>query len=188
VLKKIALGGVALLLVLAAVVSTRPAEFRIERGAMIHAPAEVVFERVNDFHRWAEWSPWDRMDPDLKRTFEGAPAGAGAIYRWAGNGKVGEGSMTLVESRPGDHLTIKLEFLKPFTATNTTEFSFMPMAGGVNVTWSMAGRNSFVSKAMSLVMNMDQLVGKDFEKGLSALKEISETEALRRAAAGLSPR
>ena len=159
------------------VVRMQPSNFRISRSISMSAPASEVFGQVNDFHNWRNWSPWEKMDPDLKRTYEGAPSGTGSVYSWSGNKKVGEGRMTLVESHPSDRIRIKLEFLKPFKATNTAEFTFQSEGGNTRVEWAMTGANeSFMSKAFCMVMNMDKMVGKDFEKGLASMKETVEAK------------
>jgi hypothetical protein len=134
-----------------------------------------VFALVNDFHKWMAWSPWEGIDPALKRTYEGPPAGTGTIYSWSGNNKVGEGRMTLTESHPGDRILIKLEFLRPFKATNITEFTFKPNGNQTTVTWNMSGRHNFISKAFCMFMNMDKKVGGDFEKGLGKMKSVAES-------------
>lgn len=166
-----------ILLALVVAIAMQPAEFRISRSATISASAATVFAQVNDFHKWTAWSPWEKRDPDLKRNYEGAESGTGAVYSWAGNNKVGEGRMTLTESRPTDLVRIRLEFLKPFKATNTAEFTFQPQGDQTLVTWSMSGRNNFVAKAMGLFMNMDKMIGGDFEAGLAQLKTVSESSA-----------
>lgn len=159
------------------VVSMQPADFAITRTATIHAPPQVVHDQVNDLHHWQAWSPWEKLDPEMKKTFEGPPAGANASYAWAGNSKAGEGKMTITESRPGELVRIKLEFIKPFAATNMTDFTFTPEGAGTKVTWKMYGKNGFMGKAFGLFMNMDKMVGDDFEKGLAALKSVSEAAA-----------
>ena len=145
--------------------------------AKIHiaAPAAAVFEQVNDFRKWDAWSPWAKRDPNMRQTYEGAPAGVGPSYSWSGNNEVGEGRMTLTESRPNEMIRVNLEFLKPFAATNTTEFNFQPSGNQTAVTWSMFGTNNFMAKAFGLFMNMDKLVGADFEKGLQQLKSVTES-------------
>jgi hypothetical protein len=165
----------ALVVVLVAIVAMQPAEFRIERKATMSAPPADVFAQVNDFHKWVGWSPWEKIDPALTRAYEGAPEGTGAIYSWAGNNKVGEGRMTVTDSRPIEQIRINLEFLKPFKATNTAEFTFKPEGPGTVVTWSMSGRRNFMLKAFSLFMDMDKMVGGDFEKGLANMKALVET-------------
>jgi len=173
-LKKILIAIAAIVVVFVAVVAMQPSEFRIVRSATISAPAPAVFAQVNDFHNWEAWSPWAKLDPAAKTTFEGPSAGTGAIFRWAGNDKIGEGSMTITESRPSDLIRIKLEFLKPFAAINTTEFTFKPEGNQTAVTWSMAGKNNFIAKAVCLFMNMDKAVGGQFEKGLVNMKWVVE--------------
>src|SRR5216117_3366127 len=144
------------------VVAMRPSEYRVARTTTISAPAPAVFAQVNDFHRWEAWSPWATLDPAMKQTYEGAPAGTGAIYAWAGNNEVGEGRMTLTESRPSDLIRIRLEFLKPFAATSTAEFAFKPEGNRTVVTWSMAGNVNFMAKIVHLFMDMDRMIGDKF--------------------------
>ncbi len=165
---------IAVVVVFVIVVATRPADFRVTRTARIAAPSSAVFAQVNDFHNWAAWSPWARLDPAMRQSYEGAPAGPGAVYSWTGNKKVGEGRMTILESHPSDLVRIKLEFLKPFAATNVADFTFKPEGDQTVVTWSMAGKNNFMAKAFGLFMNMDKLVGGDFEKGLAQMKSVAE--------------
>ena len=173
-LKKILLGLAVVIVVFAIVVAFQPAAFQVVRTAKISAPPSAVFVQVNDFHRWDAWSPWAKLDPAMKQTHEGAPAGKGAIYSWAGNSEVGEGRMTITESRPSELVRINLEFLKPFPATNVTEFTFKPDGNHTAVTWTMSGEKNYVSKAVCMFMSMDNMVGGDFEKGLAKLKSIVE--------------
>ena len=135
--------------------------------------------QVNDFHNWEVWSPWAQLDPAAKYSFEGAPAGKGAAFSWAGTNKVGEGRMTITESRPNELVRIKLEFLKPFEATNTAEFTFRPEGERTAVTWSMFGHNNFISRAVFLFVNMDKALGGEFEKGLASMKAAAEASAKR---------
>ena len=165
-----------IVVVLVAIVAMQPAEFRVVRSAAMSAPASTVFAQVNDFHNWEAWSPWAKLDPEAKNTFEGAAAGTGAIFSWAGNNKVGAGRMTLTESRPSERIRINLEFLKPFKATNTTEFTFKPEGNQTVLMWSMSGRKNFMSKAFCMFMNMDKMVGGDFEKGLANMKAVVEAK------------
>jgi uncharacterized protein YndB with AHSA1/START domain len=165
-----------ILVLLAIVVALRPAAFRVVRSATISAPPAVVFAHVNDLHKWQTWSPWAKQDPAAKTIFEGPRAGTGAAMAWAGD-KVGEGRMTITESRASELVRFKLDFLKPFKATNTAEFTFTPEADQTVVTWSMSGKNNFMSKAVSLFMNCDKMIGGDFEKGLTDLKLMSESGA-----------
>ena len=173
-IKKILIGLAVIVVVFVGVVAMQPSDFRIVRTATMSAPAPAVFAQVNDFHNWEAWSPWAKLDPAAKNSFEGPSAGIGAIFRWAGNKEVGEGSMTITESRPSDLIRITLEFLKPFAATNSAEFTFKPDGDQTAVTWSMAGKNNFISKAICLFMNMDKMVGGKFEEGLAAMKSIVE--------------
>jgi hypothetical protein len=144
------------------------------RSINISAPPATVFAQVNDFHNWEAWSPWAKLDPAAKATFEGPSAGEAAIFRWVGNEEVGEGSMMITESRPSDLVRIKLEFLKPFAAINTAEFTFKPEGNRTVVTWSMFGTNNFIAKAFCLFINMDEMVGGQFEKGLASMKSVTE--------------
>lgn len=155
---------------LAGFVSTRPDRFRIERSAVIEAPADVVFALINDLREWPRWSPWETLDPTMKRTYDGPPAGVGAGYGWSGTGKAGEGRMVITDSRPSVIVGLQLVFRRPFAATNETRFELTPADGGTRVSWIMEGKNLLASKAMSLVMNMDNLVGRDFERGLSNMR------------------
>ena len=179
--KKILIGLVVLLAVLAGVIATRPDTFAVERSTTIQASPEFAFALVNDFHHWGEWSPWDKLDASMKRTYDGASAGVGAIYTWTGNDKVGEGKMTVEESKPNELVRIKLEFIKPFASTNSTTFTFTPAGKDTQVTWKMEGHNNFMSKAFSMFMNMDKMVGGDFERGLAAMKTAAEATAKKQA-------
>src|SRR5262249_23304496 len=132
---------------------------------------------VNDFHNWEPWSLWAKLDPACKNTFEGAPAGKDAVFTWSGNDKVGEGRMTILESRPHELIRIKLDFIRPFPSTCTTEFTFRPEGQQTAVTWNMSGEKDYLSKAFCMFMNMDQMVGGDFEKGLAQMKAIAEAAA-----------
>jgi hypothetical protein len=160
----------AALAILAAVIATRPADFRISRARAIAAPPAALHAVVNDFHRWPEWSPWEKLDPGMTRELGGAAAGTGATYHWAGNNKAGEGRMTITDSRPPESVTIRLEFIRPWTATNVTQFDLVPSGNGTQVTWTMTGHNNFMAKAFGLFANLDKLVGTDFEKGLANLE------------------
>lgn len=170
----ILVGVGAVIAIFVVVVALQPSDFRIERSATMAAPPPAVFAQVNDFQKWQSWSPWEKLDPALQRSYEGPAAGAGAQYAWVGNKDVGEGRMTILESVPGERVRIKLEFFKPFAATNTAEFSFRPEAGATRVTWSMAGQNNFVARAVCMFMNMDKMVGGQFEQGLAQIKAIVE--------------
>ncbi|AEI65004.1 SRPBCC family protein [Corallococcus macrosporus] len=182
-LKKILVGLAAVILLFAGVVATRPDTFTYQRSAVLPVSADIAFALVNDFHRWTEWSPWDGLDPQQKRTYSGPKAGTGADYAWAGNDQVGEGRMTITDSKVNEQVTIRLEFIKPFAAVNTTTFTLSSVEGGTQVVWAMSGENNFVSKAMGLFMDMDAMIGKDFEKGLASMKEVAVVDAKKRAEA-----
>ena len=172
--KKILIVFAVAVLAFVATVALQPPDFRITRSATISAPADAVFAQVNDLHRWEDWSPWAKLDPAVKNTFEGPASGKGAVFLWSGNNEVGEGRMTITESRPNELIRIKLDFIKPFESTCTTEFSFKPENEKTAVTWTMSGTHGFVEKAFCLFMDMDKMVGGDFEKGLAQLKSVSE--------------
>jgi len=186
-LKKILIGLGAVFALLLIAIALQPATFHVERSLTMAAPPETVFTQVNDFHVWSAWSPWEKLDPAMKRSFDGAPAGVGAKYAWVGNKDVGEGRMTIEKSAPGAEVAIKLEFLKPFEATNTATFTFQKTPEGTKTTWAMDGRNNFVGKAMSLVMNMDKMIGPDFERGLASMKMLAETAAKTPTVANAAP-
>lgn len=165
---------VAIVAIFLIVVSLQPADFRLTRTTAVAAPPEAVFAHVNDFHKWQDWSPWAKKDPNAKNTYEGAPAGEGAVFAWDGNNEVGQGRMTITESQPGWLVRIRLEFIKPFAATNTAEFTFEPRDGQTAVAWSMYGQRNFIQKAFCLIIDMEKMVGPDFEKGLAQLKAAAE--------------
>ena len=173
-IKKILIVLVGIVAALAVVVALQPADFRVTRSATISAPPAVVFAQVNDLHKFQDWSPWAKLDPAAKSDFQGPPAGTGAAFSWAGNMEVGEGTMTITESRPAELVRFKLDFKKPMAGTSTAEFTFKPEGGATLVTWSMEGKNGFAGKAVSLVMDCDKMVGGQFEKGLADLKKIAE--------------
>ena len=168
----IAIGGA--LAALLGYAATRPNSFRVERSAMIDAPPEKIFPFITDFHQWTAWSPWEKIDPGLKRSYEGATEGVGAAYSWEGNSKVGAGRMEIQEATPPSRIAIKLDFTRPFKANNRTQFHLEPQGAGSRVTWGMDGENQFMGKVMGVFMNMDKLVGKDFEAGLANLKSLAE--------------
>jgi uncharacterized protein YndB with AHSA1/START domain len=165
----------AIVTVFVAVVALQPAEFRVARSATIAAPAPAVFAQVNDFHRWPAWSPYDRLDPAMKKIYAGAPAGQGASYSWAGNRHAGEGRATIIDSRPNDLIRIQLDFMKPFAGTAFAEFAFEPHGDRTTVEWRLSGTNNFVAKAVHLFMDMDRMVGGQFEEGLGRLKSVAES-------------
>lgn len=174
-IKKILLGLVALVAILVVAllvaVSTRPDNFSVTRSAVIPAAPAVVFGHVNDLHKWEAWSPWAKLDPNSKVTFAGPQEGTGSSMAWAGNADVGEGKMTITESKPNELILMRLDFIKPMEGTSRTEFSFKPEAGGTHVTWTMSGTNSFAGKAISLVLDCDKMMGGYFERGLDNMKK-----------------
>lgn len=173
-LKKILLVLAALVVILIAVVYTRPADFRYERSIVIAAPPAAIFEHVDDLTRWQNWSPWEKLDPQMQRTFSATPRGAGATYAWKGNSDVGEGVMTIVDSNPSERIAMLLEFKEPMAATNQVEFRFTPNGDTTTVVWAMSGRNNFVARAFDLVMSIESMISKDFDKGLASLKDLVE--------------
>ena len=173
--KTILISLAVIVIVLAVIVALQPSEFRVARSTTISASPATVFAQVNDFHNWEAWNPWGKIDPAMKQAYAGAPAGNGAIYTWAGNNEVGEGRMTITESRPSDLIRIKLEFFKPFAGTNIAEFTFKREGNQTAVTWSMEGKNNFMAKAIHLFMNMDKMIGGQFEKGLASMKSVVES-------------
>ncbi len=143
----------------------------------MNVPAAVVFPLVNDLHQWRHWSPWEKIDPEMKREYSGEYAGKGATYAWEGNEEVGKGNMTITESDPPRRIGIDLEFITPFPAKNRVSFAFTPVAKGTRVTWAMDGENNFVGKLFDLLMDFDTMVGDDYDRGLAKLKELAETKA-----------
>jgi len=175
-IKKILITLVAIIVVILVAAAFQPSGFRVTRSATIAAPAAAIFPEINDFHRWAAWSPWEKLDPAMKRTFDGATAGVGAGYAWEGNSDVGSGRMTITESRSAEAINIKLEFFQPMPGVCPTEFTFRSEGGATTVTWTMSGTNNYLSKIVCLFMNMDKMIGGDFEKGLAELKRIAEAK------------
>jgi hypothetical protein len=169
------LSGLAVLVVvLIAVIATRPADFRITRSATMRGPASAAFAQVNDFHNWEAWSPFVKYDPNAKLTYEGPNSGVGARYSWDGNNKAGAGVSTITESHPNELVRMRLEFLRPFKATNIAEFTFQPQGDQTAVTWSMSGKNNFMAKAFHMIVNCDNMIGKEFDEGLANMKRLVE--------------
>lgn len=166
-----------LILVLVIFAMTKPNEFAIRRSISIHAPAEKVYALIADFREWPKWSPWEKLDPGMKKTLSGADMSKGAIYEWEGNKQVGAGRMEIIEALPSSRIAIKLSFFRPFKAENKTLFTLVPAGDGTNVSWEMSGVNNLTLKIMGIVMNMDKMVGRDFEKGLTAMKAEAEKPA-----------
>ena len=176
-LMKILIGLAVVVIGLVTIVAVQPSEFRVARTATVAAPAPVVFAQVNDFHKWEAWNPWAKIDPAMKQEYAGAPAGKGAVYTWAGNNEVGEGRMTITQSRPNELIRIQMEFLRPCQGRSTAEFTFRRQDERTAVTWSMLGEHNFIAKAIHLVMNMDRIIGGNFEKGLAQMKSVAEAAA-----------
>lgn len=174
-LKKILIAAALLIVVFAVIVAMQPSEFRVARGALISAPPAAVFSKVNDLRTWQEFSPWAKLDPHAEITFSGPETGTGSSFAWAGNSEVGEGRMTIVESRPHELIRFKLEFVKPFEGTSIAEFTFKEQGAQTEVVWSMSGRNNFFFKAVGLFLDCEKMMGPQFEQGLANLKALSET-------------
>ena len=154
--------------------ATRPGTFRVERARIIEAPPEKLFGLIADFHNWAAWSPYEKLDPSMQKTFSGAASGKGAVYEWAGNGKAGQGRMEITGASPGSNVTIQLDFLKPFEGHNVAEFTLEGRGGATNVTWAIQGPQSYILKVMTMFCSMDKMLGKDFEAGLGNMKALAE--------------
>ena len=163
--------AIAVVLILAA---TKPDRFSVRREATVKAPAEKIFPLINDFHQWVTWSPWEHRDPALKRSYSGAESGKGAVYGWEGNSSVGSGRMEILESTVPSKIVIKLDFIKPFEGHNTAEFTMLPQGDATHVIWLMHGPAPFINKVMQVFMNLDKMIGKDFEAGLASLKQATE--------------
>jgi hypothetical protein len=161
------------LIALLAYAATRPNTFRVQRSLRIVAPPQVIASHIDDFREWAAWSPYEKLDPAMQRTFSGPAKGVGSVYEWSGNNKAGAGRMEIIEDRP-ERVAFKLEFTRPMRANNVSVFDLVPDGGQTNVTWSMEGPAAYVMKVMGVFMSMDNLIGRDFETGLANLKKISE--------------
>jgi uncharacterized protein YndB with AHSA1/START domain len=176
-IKKILIGFIALIAVLLAVIATRPANYRIERSATLSASPEALFENVNNHRKFAVWNPFMKLDPNVKNTYDGPEAGVGAVASWEGNSKVGAGSCTIIESKPGELVRCRMDWKRPMEGTATVDFTFKPEGGKTVVTWAMYGKNGFMGKAMSLVMDCDKMCGPQFEKGLADLGTVAAATA-----------
>ena len=175
-LKRLLIGLALLAAAFATVVWMQPDQYRLTRSIMIAAPAAAVFANVNDLNRWEDWSPWARLDPNAKVTFEGPKAGVGATFHWDGNDKVGAGTMTITESKLNERIATRTDFTRPFAGTNRSDFVFSEAGGRTTVIWTMNGTHNFISKAICLVMNMEAMLGPDFERGLAQLKVAAEAK------------
>ncbi len=168
---------IILVCALAFYISRQPDSFSVTRSALIHATPDAVFAHVNDLHKWEHWSPWAKMDPNAKTSFDGPASGTGSSMSWRGK-KTGKGSMHITQSQPHSMVQFRLEFIKPMKATNSAEFIFVPEGSLTKVTWSMWGTNNFIGKAMSLIFNCDKMVGTSFEEGLASLRSVVESKPL----------
>ena len=163
--------AVAIVLILAV---TKPGSFSVQRSISVSAPAEKIFPLINDFHQWKSWSPYENKDPAMKRSYSGAASGKGAVYGWEGNKNVGSGRMEILDTSAPSKIVIKLDFFAPFEGHNTAEFTMLPQGDATSITWLMHGPSSLMSKVMQVFMNLDNMIGKDFEAGLVNLKNITE--------------
>ena len=154
--------------------STMPDTMVVQRSTTVNAPAAKIFPLINDFHEWSKWSPWEQLDPALERAFTGASSGPGAVYEWTGNRQVGQGRMEIMDTTPPSNVTIKLDFIKPFEGHNVVAISIAPADRATSVTWLMTGPRPLLMKVMSVFMNMDKMVGNDFERGLANIKAVAE--------------
>ena len=173
-IKKIALVIVGLIAGILLYATTRPDTFQVQRSAVIKAPPEKVFPLINDFKRWDAWSPWEKKDPAMKRTFSATTSGKGATYAWEGNREVGKGRMEITESTLPSTVALKLEFLEPFETQNAVRFTLEPKGELTQVTWTMNGPMPYISKVITIFCDMDAMIGKDFETGLGNLKAAAE--------------
>lgn len=175
--KALTYGAVAVALVIAAILiyaATKPDSFRVERSTTINAAPERIFASINDFREWHAWSPWEKIDPAMKRGFAGSDSGVGAVYTWEGNSDVGSGRMEITESVRSAKVVIDLHFMTPFEARNISEFTITPTEGGSTVTWAIYGPSPYISKLLTTFFDMDEMLGGQFESGLTSLKVISE--------------
>ena len=173
-MKTIAIIIAIAVLALLAFAATRSDNFRVERQINIKAPPDRIFALISDFHMWSEWSPWEKIDPTMKRSFSGTANGEGAVYAWEGSGKAGAGRMEILSAPPSTKVQIKLDFIKPFEGHNTAEFTLNPLGTDTQVSWVMYGPAPFISKLMGIFFNMDKMIGADFETGLINLKAAAE--------------
>ncbi|MCE9610517.1 MAG: SRPBCC family protein [Chthoniobacter sp.] len=173
-MKNIILALLAVIAIFCVVAAMQPADFRISRSATIAAPPSAVYDQIVNLQKWNVWSPWAKLDPNAKNTLSEPAAGVGASFAWSGNSQVGEGRMTITDTKLNERVLMNLEFTKPFAATNTTEFTLKPEGNQTAITWSMTGHNNFVGKAMSLLMNCDKMIGTKYEEGFANLKKIVE--------------
>lgn len=173
-IRKFAIGILVIIGIIVGLALTKPDSYTVTRTIAIKAPPEKIIGLVSDFHQWGSWSPWEKLDPNMVRTFSGAQSGKGAVYHWKGNDQVGEGRMEITDVVVPGKVLIKLAFIDPFESNNTTEFTFAPQGETTTVTWTMQGPMEFMTKLMSVFSSMDAMIGKDFEKGLAQMKTVAE--------------
>lgn len=174
ILRKLLLVAGAAIVAFAAYVAMMPPQFMVARSTTISAPPDKIFPHVNDFRKWQAWSPWAKLDPNAKVAFEGAEAGKGAVMKWSGNDEVGEGSMTIADSKPSQSVGMKLDFTRPFPSTADVNFELKPAAAGTEVVWSMSSQQGFFERAMCLLFNGGAMIERDYDKGLANLKSVVE--------------
>lgn len=176
---KVFIGIGVVLLVLIVVIATRPDDCRVSRSITIAASPAVVFPHVNQMKNWEAWSPWAKLDPNMKQTYEGPASGVGASYTWSGDNQVGEGRNTITESTPNELIRFKLEFIRPFKGVNQVHFTFKPEGDKTVVTWTMEGKFNFITKAIGLVMDMHAMMNQQFDQGLAQLKTVAEATPVK---------
>lgn len=173
-LKKVLLGIASIIAIILILAAFQPKEFKVARSALFLATPAEIFPHVNNFHAWEKWSPWEKLDPNITKSFEGPQEGEGAVYGWSGNKDVGVGKMTIAQSLPPEKIVINMNFIEPMPGDALVEFDFKPVEGGTTVIWGMSGKNNYLGRIMCLFMNMDKMIGDNFEKGLADLKSIVE--------------
>ncbi len=173
-LKKIAIALTVILVVIVGLALSKPDSYTVERSATIKAPPEKLIGMISDFHQWGAWSPWEKIDPKMERTFSGAASGKGAAYHWKGNSDVGEGRMEVTDVTMPTSVAIKLDFIAPFNSANTTVFKLAPQGENTTITWTMKGPMAFTTKLMAVFVSMDAMIGKDFQQGLANMKAVAE--------------
>lgn len=173
--KKILIALVVVVVAFLSYAATRPSTFEVNRSTVIKAPAQHIFDTINDFHNFPQWSPWQHLDPNMQVTYSGPQNGVGSMYAWSGNDKAGQGSMKITQAQAPSKIAMQLDFIKPFASNNTIDFALAPEGEGTKVTWTMRGTNTFGLKVMSVFMSMDKMIGPDFEHGLANLKTVAES-------------
>lgn len=173
IVKKVLLGLAAILVVILIYAATKPDSFRVERSLVINASPDTLYSLISDFKHFGKWSPWEELDPSMKKTYSGSESGKGAVYEWSGNSDVGSGRMEITDAS-ASKVVMKLNFIEPFEAENMTEITLTPNGNSTTVNWMMYGPSPYISKLMTVFFDMDAAIGKDFEKGLNKLKTLTE--------------